>query len=353
MFTPNSKSELKENPQAMHPAENLFDALNIVAKTLDGNIKSRVEGKNGQYKHPGFDHKEPGEADEIVIRFYQIRSSRKDREIARISSDAKRAKGWLLERANQVAKVESGAYLDSVDKALRRADKMKNMGKMEIANAFWALALDRAIDQAIEQGRDRLKISIREEPLNNWGLSDGHHDLAWIQGRGETPDVCIPVPLLCRKTAYWFAAHADRREPVEHDRETIDSIEDAHPIPVVPDEAERAEERYLDSSKEWVVSEGPEFCRRFRRTEMGRFRIEDPELQEYWDEVLLPAIENVAPEVKPIQRNAIFRKAALNSAGYPDMATHCLRAEAATVLEVRYQKITKQVRVENGLYPKW
>ena len=71
-------------------------------------------------------------------------------------------------------------------------------------------------------------------------MTDGYYDLAYIgasagdgdfgSGRGPV-ETCIPVPMLQGDVAYWFAAHADRREPMEHGREpsgvgpTIEDLE--------------------------------------------------------------------------------------------------------------------------------
>jgi len=38
--------------------------------------------------------------------------------------------------------------------------------------------------------------------------------------RGGAEETCIPIPRLRGAVAYWFAAHAERREPIDHSRDT-------------------------------------------------------------------------------------------------------------------------------------
>lgn len=132
-----------------------------------------------------------------------------------------------------------------VNGLLQKADDMKHMGKMEIANALWAKALKRVLENG-EIGR--LTISIREEPTTGSRIADGHHDLAYIEGYENAPDVCMPVPMLKDQLAYWFAAHASRRQEVEHDRETTDEIVSA--LPALGAEAWDAVTRYLENGRE-------------------------------------------------------------------------------------------------------
>jgi hypothetical protein len=131
-----------------------------------------------------------------------------------------------------------------VNGLLQKADDMKEMGRMDLANALWAKALKRVFENG-ELGR--LAISIREEATTGSRISDGHHDLAYIQGY-EAPDVCIPIPMLKDQFAYWFAAHAQRRQPVEHDRETTDEVVSA--LPALGAEAWDALTRYLENGRE-------------------------------------------------------------------------------------------------------
>ena len=93
------------------------------------------------------------------------------------------------------------------------AEKAKNGGNYGAANAAFALALHEHFP-SIE-----CSLSVRERPKTPTGaMTDGYYDLAYIQDGGE--ETCIPIPKLRGTVAYWFAAHADRREPIDHDRDT-------------------------------------------------------------------------------------------------------------------------------------
>lgn len=104
------------------------------------------------------------------------------------------------------------------------AEKAKNGGNYDAANAAFALAL------WMHFPRLECSLSVRETPKTPTGeMADGYYDLAYI--RFEKEETCIPVPMLRGKVAYWFAAHAERRAPQEHNREpagpgpTIEDLE--------------------------------------------------------------------------------------------------------------------------------
>ncbi|WP_232798088.1 hypothetical protein [Salinibacter altiplanensis] len=93
------------------------------------------------------------------------------------------------------------------------AEKAKNGGRYAAANAAFALALHEYFP-SIE-----CSLSVRERPKTpTGGMTDGYYDLAYIQDGEE--ETCIPIPKLRGAVAYWFAAHADRREPISHNRDT-------------------------------------------------------------------------------------------------------------------------------------
>jgi len=101
----------------------------------------------------------------------------------------------------------------SAEALIAFAEKAKNGGNYGAANAAFALALHEHFP-SIE-----CSLSVRERPKTPTGaMTDGYYDLAYIQDGGE--ETCIPIPKLRGTVAYWFAAHADRREPIDHDRDT-------------------------------------------------------------------------------------------------------------------------------------
>ena len=101
----------------------------------------------------------------------------------------------------------------SAEALIAFAEKAKNGGNYDAANAAFALAVHEHFP-----GLD-CSLSVRERPKTPTGaMTDGYYDLAYI--RSEDEDTCIPVPKLRGEVAYWFAAHADRRAPMEHNRDT-------------------------------------------------------------------------------------------------------------------------------------
>ncbi len=93
------------------------------------------------------------------------------------------------------------------------AEKAKNGGNYNAANAAFALALHEYFPSVT------CSLSVRERPKTPGGtMADGYYDLAYIRNGEE--ETCIPVPKLQGAVAYWFAAHADRREPIDHNRDT-------------------------------------------------------------------------------------------------------------------------------------
>lgn len=93
------------------------------------------------------------------------------------------------------------------------AEKAKNGGNYDAANAAFALALREHFPGI------GCSLSVRERPKTPKGsMTDGYYDLAYVQAGEE--ETCIPVPKLRSEVAYWFAVHADRREPIDHDRDT-------------------------------------------------------------------------------------------------------------------------------------
>lgn len=101
----------------------------------------------------------------------------------------------------------------SAEALIAFAEKAKNGGNYNAANAAFALVVHEhfpGIDCSLSVREDR------KTPTGN--MTDGYYDLAYVQAGGE--ESCIPVPKLRGEVAYWFAAHADRREPIPHDRDT-------------------------------------------------------------------------------------------------------------------------------------
>ncbi|WP_263786230.1 hypothetical protein [Salinibacter grassmerensis] len=93
------------------------------------------------------------------------------------------------------------------------AEKAKNGGNYAAANAAFALALHEYFPSVT------CSLSIRERPKTPKGnMTDGYYDLAYIRDGEE--ETCIPIPKLQGAVTYWFAAHADRRDPIDHDRDT-------------------------------------------------------------------------------------------------------------------------------------
>lgn len=97
------------------------------------------------------------------------------------------------------------------------AEKAKNGGSYEAANAAFALTLTRHFP------RIECSLSVREKEKTPTGsMTTGYYDLAYVRPLGDVPgsaeETCIPVPKLRGEVAYWFAAHAERREPQRHNR---------------------------------------------------------------------------------------------------------------------------------------
>jgi hypothetical protein len=93
------------------------------------------------------------------------------------------------------------------------AEKAKNGGHYDAANAAFALTVHEHF-RGLE-----CSLSVRERPKTPTGtMTDGYYDLAYV--RSEVEETCIPVPKLRGEVAYWFAAHADRRAPMDHNRDT-------------------------------------------------------------------------------------------------------------------------------------
>jgi len=142
------------------------------------------------------------------------------------------------------------------------AEKAKNGGNYDAANAAFALALYTRFP------RLDCSLTVRETPKTPKGtMTNGYYDLAYIGasagdgdfGSGCGPvETCIPVPMLQGDVAYWFAAHADRREPMEHGREpsgagpTIEDLEAMHGRAVVREAvlavltADALDQRYVE-----------------------------------------------------------------------------------------------------------
>lgn len=101
----------------------------------------------------------------------------------------------------------------SAEALIAFAEKAKNGGNYNAANAAFALALHKYFPSV------ECSLSVRERPKTPTGtMTDGYYDLAYIQEGGE--ETCIPIPKLRGPVAYWFAAHADRRAPIDHNRDT-------------------------------------------------------------------------------------------------------------------------------------
>ncbi|MFB6230591.1 MAG: hypothetical protein ABEL04_05485 [Salinibacter sp.] len=99
----------------------------------------------------------------------------------------------------------------SAEALIAFAEKAKNGGNYPAANAAFALVLDTCLPRA------ECSLSIREPATAPTGeMTDGYYDLAYV--RAGEQETCIPVPKLQGEVAYWFAAHADRREPRAHNR---------------------------------------------------------------------------------------------------------------------------------------
>lgn len=97
------------------------------------------------------------------------------------------------------------------------AEKAKNSGNYEAANAAFALTL------AHHFPRVECSLSVREKEKTPTGtMTTGYYDLAYVRPQGDVPasadETCIPVPKLRGEVAYWFAAHAKRRESHRHNR---------------------------------------------------------------------------------------------------------------------------------------
>jgi hypothetical protein len=123
------------------------------------------------------------------------------------------------------------------------AEKAKNGGHYDAANAAFALALRDHFP------RLECSLSVRETPKRPTGeMADGYYDLAYIRLGDE--ETCIPVPMLRGEVAYWFAAHAERRTPREHDREP------AGPGPTIEDlEAMRGRDLIGEAVRETLTPE--------------------------------------------------------------------------------------------------
>lgn len=93
------------------------------------------------------------------------------------------------------------------------AEMAKNGGQYPAANAAVALVLHRFFP------RVECSLSVRESPATPTGaMADGYYDLAYVAAGEE--ETCIPIPKLRPSIAYWFAAHAERRAPQPHNRDT-------------------------------------------------------------------------------------------------------------------------------------
>jgi hypothetical protein len=100
----------------------------------------------------------------------------------------------------------------SAEALLAFAEMAKNGGNYDAANAAFALALREHFP------RVDCSLAVRETPKTPTGeMTDGYYDLAYVRSGAE--ETCIPVPMLRGDVAYWFAAHAERRAPQEHNRE--------------------------------------------------------------------------------------------------------------------------------------
>lgn len=101
----------------------------------------------------------------------------------------------------------------SPEALLAFAEMAKNGGQYPAANAAVALVLHRFFP------RVECSLSVRESPATPTGaMADGYYDLAYVAAGDE--ETCIPIPKLRPSIAYWFAAHAERRAPQPHNRDT-------------------------------------------------------------------------------------------------------------------------------------
>lgn len=101
----------------------------------------------------------------------------------------------------------------SAEAVIAFAEKCKNGGNYDAANAAFALAIHEHFP-TIE-----CSLSVRERYKTPKGdMTDGYYDLAYV-GAGEE-ETCIPIPKLRGDIAYWFAAHAERRAPIPHNRDS-------------------------------------------------------------------------------------------------------------------------------------
>jgi hypothetical protein len=169
---------------------------------LDQNVEGGVAAHERPDTRPGVDASE-------TIYVLDMLSEPAERLVAIERRDEARLQGHASLMSEPAAMpVPRGA-----EDLIAFAEKAKNGGNYNAANAAFALALHAYFPSVT------CSLSIRERPKTPTGdMTDGYYDLAYIRDGEE--ETCIPIPKLQGAVAYWFAAHADRREPIDHNRDT-------------------------------------------------------------------------------------------------------------------------------------